>query len=276
MPELPEVETVVRQLKSSILGRSFKNVSIKKKINKFLLTMPIEVIVDKKIRDVTRIGKSIKILFDADPELVLLIHLGMTGNIFVGKSGLTNLPKHTVFYAKLSSGEDFVFEDPRGFGQFKLVTQNEASSLLAKIAPDPFHEDWSKKLFAKKLAMKNRIIKTLLLDQTFMSGVGNIYACEALFLSKIHPQEISKNIPVKKAEALFENIKKVLQMGIDSNGASFRDYKQTSGEAGFFQTLTKVYNKKGQACVLCKSKIEAMFFAGRSTYFCSTCQQFEE
>jgi formamidopyrimidine-DNA glycosylase len=272
MPELPEVEIIVRQLRCLLVGHVLNSFILSGKVlrrsNAFSTIVPP---LGGVVSDVLRVGKYIKICFSSE-DLCLLVHLGMTG---VMTAGFSIIPtKHDIFWAKFSDGHNLIFSDVRGFGQLYICSREQARNLLEKVAPDPFDNIWDGGVFEKALQKKKCIIKKLLLDQSFISGVGNIYACESLFLAKIHPLTLASEISLQKASRLLQSVRGVLSLGISLGGASFRDYRHVDGEIGSFQSIVKVYGRRSLLCEteLCTGCIVVEQIAGRATYYCPFCQ----
>ncbi len=287
MPELPEVESSVRFLKNKVLGRTFVDVwidspktaslkgSLKGDFKKELK--------GKKIKDLKRKGKNI--IFLLDKELSLLIHLKMTGHLLLGewkkvsgdfvsqKEGPLKEDKmngyiRALFYFK--EEEQMALSDLRKFAKVELWKKEELEENLKSIGPDPL--SLSLKDF-KSLLKGSRNIKTLLMDQEVISGIGNIYVVEALFLSKIHPLRRSDNLSEKEKEKLYYSVKEVLKEGLKYKGDSVSDFRLPDGSKGSYQTVQKVYSRKGEPCFKCQNKIEKIKVSNRGTYFCPKCQK---
>lgn len=275
MPELPEVHTIVTQLQKLFLGQTIKTFNFAEKtLLRSSFCKDISNLKSFKVKFIKRIGKYIKIEFENKDE-TLIVHLGMAGIMRAGK----NLPKnkHDIFRAEFENETNLILNDVRGFGQFHFLNKSEAERTLSKIAPDPLEEYWNPVRFVEKLRSKKLGIKKTLLDQKFISGIGNIYACEALFLAKIHPETPACKIDAASAVKLLSAITNVLQLGTAQGGASIRDYQQVDGVEGTFQNFINVYNRAKQPCpeALCSSTIQVFKISARSTYFCPECQQKE-
>jgi len=277
MPELPEVETIVRQLKPLMVGLEIKEFVLQKKVlRRSNLTAASDFgFVGMVVTGVERIGKYIKFSF-ANSQKILIIHLGMSGVI---RSGTTVIQtKSDVFCAKLGDNFNLVFSDPRGFGMLYACDTAWAENFFSKLAPDPFAKVWDNGEFENRLRQKRIAIKLLLLDQSFISGIGNIYACESLHLAQIHPSLPASQISTVRAKELLVAIRTVLSLGIATQGASFRDYKHIDGSLGKFAEVARVYGRRGLACLQnsCDGLITVELIGARSTYYCPKCQQFEE
>ena len=269
MPELPEVQTVVNDLNKSIKGLTVKNVQLSNKLIWRDKRSRKTVLHDKKILKVIRKGKNILINLSGNNSLI--VHLKMTGKlIFIKK--INQYPKHTHFAAKLSSGYLY-FNDIRRFGYLDLVKTDRLDGLpyLKSLGPDPFELDVAE--FTALIKSKSRMIKPLLMDQTVIAGLGNIYADESLFAAKIHPKKLSSRISKKKLETLFNKIVRILDQAIKARGSSVSDYVDGSGSAGSFQLSHKVYGHEGEPCPACNGKIIREAIGGRSAHYCPRCQR---
>ena len=269
MPELPEVQTVVNDLNKSIKGLTIKNVLISNRLIWREKRSRKTILRDKRILDVFRKGKNI--LIHLSDEQTLIVHLKMTGKLIYTTSKI-DFPKHTHFAAELSKGFLY-FNDIRRFGYFNLIRTGKLDevSFLMSLGPDPFEID--KADFVKLLKSKNRKIKTLLMDQTVISGLGNIYVDESLFAAKIHPLRKGSRISSRKLDTLFEIIIDILKKAIKARGSSISDYVDGSGSTGEFQLSHKVYGHEGVPCPACGGKIKREVIAGRSAHFCPRCQR---
>jgi len=276
MPELPEVETVRRGLEEHLLGQRLNRVLIRR--HKLRIPIPdnfIERIKGSCFDRFDRVGKYI--LAYLDNGMVIIIHLGMSGRFSIERDALA--PKgphdHVVFYTH--DGAITTFTDHRRFGLITLCSGNEVQfhPLLAKLGPDPFSDVFDGNFLSKKLVNKKKSIKVALLDQTIISGLGNIYACEALYYSGISPNRSTHTIKGKRAKRLAIAIRTVLSKAIIAGGSSLRDHKKTDGEMGYFQHQFSVYDREGKTCpnCNCNKSIKRIFQNGRSTYYCSTRQR---
>lgn len=273
MPELPEVEIVVRELNRWLMGSVIDSIHLFQTVLRRLsLPQDLSIFKGLVIKYFVRIGKYIIIHFEQVSD-VFLIHLGMAGVLSV-QEHFAHPNKHDIFRIDFGFGKSLVFSDVRRFGQVAFLAAEELLVFRKKLAPDPFSDSWSDLAFFKLLSSKNSLVKTLLLDQQQISGIGNIYAGEALFDSGIYPARISKSLSKVEAERLLLSIRKVLSLGLQQGGASFRDYVHTDGSAGLYQNFCKVYGRKGLSCLTlnCQKPISVMKIAGRSTYYCSGCQ----
>ena len=274
MPELPEVEHVVRALRPVVVGRRILAAELKLKRIAPGISRPR---FDGQLRDarVTAVGRRGKyILFELDSGRLLSTHLRMTGK-FVALPNEDKLPPyaHVIFY--LDDEKRLVFCDMRQFGRMRIIKSSEdlPKELLA-LAPEPLSDDFTEGYLIETLARSRRTLKTLLLDQTRILGLGNIYAVEALFLAGIHPLKQAHTLSKPRARKLYQAIRKVLQEAINA-GSTLR-IDMSDGEASYFGTserFWRVYEREGEPCVNCGISIRRIAHAGRSTYFCPKCQR---
>lgn len=272
MPELPEVETVCRSLANKINGKTIQNVTL----NRTKLRFPIplhfaENINNQRVVDVIRRAKY-GLIFLSN-EQVIVFHLGMSGRFRYQPLNSVSYEKHDHVLFHFNDGV-LAFNDARRFGLLDVIPQQalDGSSYFIKMAPDPFEPTFTYQSFFKSLTKRNITIKQALLDQTIIAGVGNIYACEALFLSKIHPQTICANLTLSQAQILFSNVQKILTKAIQAGGSTLRDHQDVQGKSGYFQFNFQVYQQANKPCVICKTPIENLKISGRSTFFCPKCQ----
>ena len=273
MPELPEVETVVRGLSASITGQRVVRVTL----NRADLRFPFPVDFAKnlagcRIEAITRRAKYL--LFALDNGHTMIAHLGMSGGFSVVDT-LSKPPKkhdHVVF--SLGDGRTLIYNDPRRFGIMDMASSDALAQheLLYHLGPEPFSKAFSVAYLRAKLLRRNGPVKPVLMDQQLVVGVGNIYASEALFLAGIDPRKPASSV-ADKASLIIKSIRKVLRDAIESGGSSLRDFVNISGDAGYFQHRFNVYERAGDLCFSCGSTIASMRQAGRSTFFCPACQQ---
>ena len=287
MPELPEVEIVRQSLNKKIKQKKVKKVIIRNrnlrlkipsKFNSFFF--------NKKIIKVGRFSKYLIIYLPKDNYC--LIHLGMSGTIHIVKNKSANKFTNTSFYnspflPKKHNHVELVFEnfkiiynDPRRFGFFQLIKSN--SDLVKRfnhLGPEPFDKNFNLNYVYNFFKGKNKDIKNFLLDQKFVSGIGNIYASEILFLSKVNPFRKAKLLSKKECQKIIINSRKILLKAIRMGGSSIRDFKDTLGLKGGFQNEFKVYQQEGRECknVGCSDLIRKKIISNRSTFFCDSCQK---
>jgi len=265
MPELPEVHTITEDLKDEIIGYKIYKAAGDKYM-RLLLT-------GNTITNVSRLAKNILIKLSSGPTL--RIHLAMTGRIFI-KNEEEPQDKWTrliLYLVNREKKKKLIFSDMRMFGKIELLQEKDLNKLKNKYGADIFEEEITPQQFLELIKSKNSNIKTVLLDQKIVSGLGNIYVTDALFLSGIHPETKTKHINLKLAGKLLENIKKVLKEGIKHRGATLPDkmYVDPLGNPGNYQNFFKIYMR--EKCPVCNSKVQNVKIGGRSSFFCPACQK---
>lgn len=270
MPELPEVETTVRALRKPLIGRTFKEVCTS--WSRHLVTPALPEfqtrIQGQRIEAIERRGKYL--LFHLSGGETLIIHLKMTGHLSVVDETTPLHPHvHTLF--RLDGGQELRFRDPRKFGRVYLV--RDPAEVVGKLGPEPLESSFTVEVLQARLNGRKRALKPLLLDQTILSGIGNIYADEALFYAGLHPERPANSLSASEMAALHAAIQKVLQMGIEREGASITNYLKPDGSRGRMQNTVAVFRRTGDACYQCGSPIQRIVLGGRSTHFCPVCQQ---
>jgi len=263
MPELPEVETIARKLKPDLVGKTILSADL---FWPRTLAMPSprkfkQLIQGQKILDVSRRAKYLILQLS---DFNLLIHLRMSGDLSIRNSTI-RAETHDRLVLKLSDGNSLVFNDTRKFGRVWLTAKPE--EVLGKLGPEPLGSDFTVQWLHAELHKKRRQLKPLLLDQTFIAGLGNIYTDEALHVAKLHPLSASDSITARQARALHEAIHAVLNEGIRRNGASF-DWVYRGGEFEF-----RVYGRADEKCPVCGTKIKRILVGQRSTHYCPKCQK---
>jgi formamidopyrimidine-DNA glycosylase len=268
MPELPEVETVTNSIKNHLIYNCFTDLQINwtKTLHNFSFYDFESQIKNIPIQNVFRKGKYIIIDFF---ECILAVHLRMTGKLYV-VNYIEPDKKHISIYMQFNN-KYLIFEDTRKFGRFYLY--NNLDYLNQKLGVEPLSIDFSKNWFFKTLKARKRQIKSFLLDQSFICGIGNIYADEALWHAKINPLSISNKIPRAKINNLHEAIIKVLKESIKKGGTTIRDYTYNYSYVGNYALNLKVYSRKGKLCFNCKSIIVKIVVAQRGTHYCPNCQK---
>lgn len=279
MPELPEVETVVQGLRKTVL---------KKTISKVITDAPVKSIVvsgsfksksfetnlkNKIIKKIHRRGKNI--LIDLSGDITLWVHLKMTGHFYYKKVTVEK-EKHdlVVFYfASPHENKKLIFNDYRRFGRLRLFYTKELFEQkgLKELGPEPLEITTDD--FVALCKTKNRMVKPALLDQSLIVGIGNIYADEALYASRIHPKKILSSLSKKKLIELHGHIQRILGMAIDNMGSSVDTYSGVNGESGKFQTYLKAYGQENEPCERCGRKIVLEKIGSRSAHYCPKCQK---
>lgn len=272
MPELPEVETVKNVLKEMTLGKTIRSVDVLRKqtvendTDYFTTSLANETIID-----FGRVGKFI--IFYLTNSKVMISHLRMEGKYFL-KDEKEKITKHDLVVFHFNDGTKLIYNDTRRFGRIKLSSLEEymKTEPLSKVGPDPFMMKDSKVL-EKAFKNKSIAIKTALLDQTIMSGLGNIYVDEVLFATKVHPETPAKLVSKKKLNEIWKSSIDVLANAIKAGGSTIKSYHPKEGISGNFQVSLKVYGKKDGTCPNCGCKLRKIFVNGRGTTYCPHCQK---
>lgn len=285
MPELPEVETIVRRLNEVLSQKTIINVQAHKDKS---LQGNAHLVIGKEITGVTRKAKLIR--FHLPEGLNMLAHLKMTGQfIFIDNKGdrlggghptadwVQDLPsKHTRVSFKLvdtyGNEHDLHFNDMRIFGWIKVLSDKEVENEFSKYGPDVHTKEASLDYFKDKLSRTRRKIKQVIMDNKVISGVGNIYACDGLNIAKISPEREASSLTEKETEELLNALKEVIQLGIKLGGATIDNYRNVDGFAGKYQDHVMVYGREGESCKNCPGIIQKIKLGGRGTYFCPNCQ----
>lgn len=271
MPELPEVETTKEGIKSHLEGQTIRTIVVRH----FGFRIPVpetidELCAEKKVISVLRRAKYILLQLN---QGYLLIHLGMSGHLRIVPEN--SVPKkHDHITVHLTNGQALRFCDPRRFGLFLYIHENPYQhKLLAHLGPEPLSEAFNGHYLYQKARNKNKPVKSFIMDNEVVVGVGNIYATESLFLAHIHPATPTKNIDERSYTILANHIKKVLQQAITCGGTTLRDFYAFDGKPGYFGISLKVYGRKNQPCIQCQHPIHTITIGGRSSAFCPDCQK---
>ncbi len=283
MPELPEVETVRRGLEPVMTGHIITVAAV----NRPDLRWPFPPNMAARLtgqRVLALRRRSKYILADLESGESLLIHLGMSGRMLISGSQLGQFyhdhpapAKHDHVVLDMDNGARITFNDARRFGAMDLLptATAEAHPLLASIGPEPLGNAFDESYLVAQLKTRNTPIKSALLDQTIVAGLGNIYVCETLYRARIHPATRARDLTRKKTASLVPIIRDVLSEAITAGGSSLRDYRQADGELGYFQHRFQVYGREGEICTTpgCTAQIMRIVQSGRSSFFCPTCQR---
>ena len=284
MPELPEVETVRAGLSPHMEGAQFTRVTLGRPDLRF----PFADNFAGRLQGatLTRLSRRAKFLMaELSSGETLIMHLGMSGRFTIDEGGAkltpgefthpqaTN-PKHDHVIFDMSSGARIVFNDPRRFGFMELFAKGQAIERLAHLGPEPLSNAWDGEALAAALAGRRTPIKTALLDQRRVAGIGNIYVCEALHRAHVSPLRKADSLSAQDCQRLTATIRDVLTEAIEAGGSSLRDFHGAGGELGYFQHRFGVYDREGDTCSepTCNAVIERIVQGGRSTFFCPTCQ----
>jgi formamidopyrimidine-DNA glycosylase len=280
VPELPEVETVRRTLAESVIGARV--------VGLWLSGLPLRMQRPVDARALGRVCKAAELvaarrrakylLLDfraaSGRPGTVLVHLGMSGRVLV-KPATEARPRHTHVVWQLADGREIRFIDPRRFGMVRAFKAGEEAHApeLAELGVEPFGPEFTAAHLLARARRAHRPLKTFLLDQKAVVGVGNIYTSEALFVAGLHPHRLASKLTAEQAERLHDAIVRTLQQAIDHRGTSLSDYVDAFGETGFNQLSLAVYGRQGQACPRCGSKVSATVTQGRATFFCPACQR---
>lgn len=274
MPELPEVETVKKTLEKKLIGLAIKGVEI---LMPKIIRDPnpekfITEVTNKKISRLGRRGKYLLLYMTG--EKALIIHLRMTGRLVYTQS-TEPIARHTHVIFQLSNGYELRFIDMRQFGRIQLSSVSNLNLVkgLKDLGLEPLEKAFTRDFLRKELKRKRIRIKSLLLDQTFIAGLGNIYTDEALHRARLNPMRVANTLSPREVANLYHSIVEVLREGIANRGTSFRDYVDGDGRPGNYQTLLRAYDREGEKCLRCGMAIVRIKVSGRSSYYCPTCQK---
>lgn len=274
MPELPEAETIVRDLRARLPGSTVSRVSVKHADVLRRGLTPAQL--DRRLRgrtfsDVTRRGKNVVLVFDGGLRLV--INLGMTGRVVTSDAFRAGELRHVAVTLHLSDGRAVLYDDARRFGDLDLRDEQGWAERSAELGVEPL----SDKFTAERLHQLTRTsitpIRNWLLDQRRVAGVGNIYAVEALFRAGVRPTRRAKTLRRRETALLRDTLRDVLQESIDARGTTISDYRDASGEPGGFVRRLRVYDRTGEPCVTCSAPIKRVVLSNRSAFYCPNCQK---
>ena len=278
MPELPEVETIVRDIRPSLLGRTFRRVSLShtdvlRGVTKRRL---VSGLTDATVREISRRAKHAVFHLAAGPRTrTLVIQPGMTGALLVHDHPLTaEEARYAVLRAKLDDGHELVYRDVRRLGTLLLLDPPAWERYNAAIGPEPLDPAFTAPRFREAVGRTRQAIKKALMDQRLLAGVGNIYANEALFLAGIDPSRRADRLRPEEHERLHDAVRGILQAAIRSNGTTFRDYRTGTGQSGNYQLELMVYEREGEPCRRCGTRLSGTHaIDARITVFCFRCQK---
>jgi formamidopyrimidine-DNA glycosylase len=283
MPELPEVETVMRGLAACLQGRVIRSASLLRPDLRWVVPAGFAArLTGARVENFRRRGKYILMRLSGGDSV--LLHLGMSGRMNIAPDLPPRVAATPVLHEHLVLVTDrdmrIAFVDPRRFGSLDLVpsADEDRHRLLAELGPEPLDAGFDGAVLAASLAGKRTPLKAALLDQSVVAGLGNIYVCEALFRAKLSPRRVASSVGGRRADRLADAIRATLTEAVAAGGSSLRDYVQPSGELGYFQHAWKVYGRAGQLCELCPGEpecegIERIVQSGRSTFFCGRLQR---
>lgn len=286
MPELPEVETVRIQLRNAIVGKTISGVEVFHSKSVGHDERVEDALVGKTIADIDRVGKLMIFSFVGESDLFLLAHLKMTGQFFVvahdevsggghsmTESDIKDLPgRHTRLAFYFTNGTALYFNDMRLFGYVRRVNKTQMQQARNHFGPEPIADDFDVEWFVATLTKRSALIKAVLLDQTFVAGLGNIYVDEALWRAKVLPMRRANTLSTEEAAAVAAAANAVLTESIAVNGTTFQHFRDVEGERGNFTQYLQVFGKQGTACSRCGTIIQKTKTAGRGTHYCPGCQ----
>jgi len=275
MPELPEVETIRRGLSKAMTGQLINEVIVRR--TDLRRPLPDGFVETVRGKNIVTIGRRAKyLLMRLENDVVVLIHLGMSGRMVIELGTDPQIPnrKHEHIVFVLENDNIIRFSDPRRFGLMELSHAKNLSShqLLKDIGPEPLSIEFNGLTLANRLQGRKTPIKSVLLDQRVVAGLGNIYVCEGLFMAGLSPMRSANTITLKQASILVKKTKQLLLDAIESGGSTLKDHVSATGEMGYFQHIFRVYGRAGHPCPICEEPVRRIVQAGRSTFFCSECQ----
>lgn len=287
MPELPEVEHVRLQLRHKVIGKTIDSVEVFHSKAVAHDDSIEDSLIKKTIEDIDRVGKLMIFSFVGEANLFLLAHLKMTGQFFyinsdgkIAGGGHTmsaadmDLPsRHTRVTFHFTDHSVLHFNDMRLFGYTKLATAEEVATARAKFGPEPIHDQFDTEWFVKNVRKRKAVIKAVLLDQSFVAGLGNIYVDEALWRAKVRPTRRANRLTKKEATLLAQTTGDVMNESIAVGGTTFQHFKDTGGENGNYTDYLEVFGQQGKRCSRCGTIIKKIRCAGRGTHYCPGCQK---
>lgn len=270
MPELPEVETTLSGVSPWMVGDVVEEVIVRDKRLRWPVPDAIHELAGQRVRASRRRGKYL--LFEGETG-TLMLHLGMSGSLRVTDPE-TPWRKHDHFALTMRRGKQIRLHDPRRFGAALWIAGPvEAHPLLAELGPEPLESGFTAKVLQAACQGRTAPIKAVIMDSHVVVGVGNIYACEALFMAGIHPAKPAGQVTLGRLKKLVSAIQEVLSASIEMGGTTLRDFLNEKGEPGYFKQTLRVYDREGEPCRGCGQKIERLVMANRSTFFCPKCQK---
>jgi len=271
MPELPEVQTIVNELSETVTQKLIESCKIlRESVIQGDSDYFSRALLGRTIMKVSRKGKYI--IFTLSGKMWMIVHLSMTGK-FVLKTKKEKSHKHDRVVFNLNSGQRLIFNDLRCFGKLELINRLDIHPGILKLGWEPWDKNLSAKNFRNRVKSRSTSIKAILMDQTVIAGLGNIYVSEILFEAAINPVVSINTLKTQQISRLLSSVRKILAFAIQLNGTSISDYRRVDDKQGKFQNFLKVYGKEGQSCVTCSSKIVKIKQNQRSTFLCPTCQK---
>lgn len=270
MPELPEVETTLRGVSPYLVGRVIREVSVRHQRLRWPVPDEVHEMEGQRITTAERRGKY---LIFHTPAGALLLHLGMSGSLRVS-APVVPWRKHDHFALATDRDMQVRLHDPRRFGAVLWVRENpHLHPLLAGLGPEPLTAAFSVEYLREECKGRSATIKSVLMDSRVVVGVGNIYACESLFLARIDPRKAAGKVSLPRLQQLVQRIREVLAASIEMGGTTLRDFMRENGEPGYFAQTLRVYGREGEACGTCGEPVRRVVMTGRSTFYCPRCQK---
>jgi formamidopyrimidine-DNA glycosylase len=273
MPELPEAETIVRGLRRAVLGRRIRRVDV---VHADILRQPRRAFsAAVRHRTLTAVGRRGKnVLLHLDDGRVIAVNLGMTGGLlpFSAPPRGARRPSHPAVVFRFHDGGVLIFDDTRRFGTVEALTADEWRTRSTRMGPEPLDPGFSPRQLYDDLARSRSPVRSWLLDQRRIAGVGNIYAAEALYLSGVHPLRPANRVTRTEARKLHRALREVLENAIRSGGTTIRDYRNAEGDEGAYARRLHVYGRQGEPCPRCGDTVARVVFSNRSAFYCPTCQ----
>ncbi|OOR99751.1 DNA-formamidopyrimidine glycosylase [Haemophilus paracuniculus] len=270
MPELPEVETSVRGVSPYLVGEKIKQIIVRQPKLRWAVSPELSQLQGAEILAVERRAKYLIIRTNQGD---ILVHLGMSGSLSILQDHSHPVGKHDHVDLETASGTILRYNDPRKFGAWIWAEKAEQSPLLAKLGVEPLSDAFTSGYLWQKSRNKTVAVKNFIMNNEVVVGVGNIYACESLFMAGIHPDLATQNLTQKQCERLVTVIKQVLTKAILQGGTTLKDFIQPNGKPGYFAQVLQVYGRKGEPCNDCGTPIEAKIIGQRNTYYCPKCQR---
>ncbi|QTM01274.1 bifunctional DNA-formamidopyrimidine glycosylase/DNA-(apurinic or apyrimidinic site) lyase [Mannheimia sp. ZY171111] len=271
MPELPEVETSVRGIEPYLKGQIIKKIIVRQPKLRWLISPELSQMENAKIDAIERRAKYLIIRTQKGD---ILIHLGMSGSLGILQAHQQKeISKHDHVDLVTQNGTILRYNDPRKFGCWLWIAKAEDHQLLRKLGPEPLSDDFTPDYLFAKSRKKTTACKTFIMTNEVVVGVGNIYACESLFIAGIHPELAAQNLTKKQCERLVSTIKDVLTKAIIQGGTTLKDFIKPDGKPGYFAQVLQVYGRKNEACNHCGKPIQTKVIGQRNTYFCPKCQK---
>lgn len=270
MPELPEVETTLRGVAPHLVGQRIVEVDVRERRLRWPVPRTVDALAGSTIESASRRAKYL--LFEVGGG-TLILHLGMSGSLRIADPEI-EWRKHDHLALRMQNGKELRFHDPRRFGCVLFTKSDPAKhKLIRNLGPEPLDEEFDAAFLAALAKDKKVAIKQFIMNANIVVGVGNIYACEALFMAGIHPTRAAGKVSKPRLEKLVAAIKEVLGHSIEQGGTTLRDFLHEDGEPGYFKQSLRVYGREGEACGQCGATVKRIVQTGRSTFYCGKCQR---